>query len=142
MDTWFRLSINEFLSRKSIASFDMSGKNFILLLFSFLLLSSAPKDQYPETEISNGILRAKIYLPDSKNGFYRGSRFDWGGVMPVLEFQDHSYFGTWYTNRHDPAFHDHIAGPVEEFTPIGYEEAKTGTKFLKIGVQVRRIVKI
>ena len=36
---------------------------------------------YPEKHISNGVLTAKIYLPDAEKGFYRGTRFDWAGII-------------------------------------------------------------
>jgi len=32
---------------------------------------------YPEARISNRQIKAKVYLPDPKTGFYRGLRFDW-----------------------------------------------------------------
>jgi hypothetical protein len=112
----------------------MTIKNFVALLFLFLLISGKPVDQYPQAEITNGLIRARLYLPDSQNGFYRGARFDWAGVIPELVYKGHTFFGKWYSQEHDPAFHDHIAGPVEEFTVVGYDEAKVGETFLKIGV--------
>lgn len=109
-------------------------KNFVAVLLLFLLVGGKPVDQYPQAQISNGLIKARLYLPDSKTGFYRGARFDWAGVIPELEYQGHTYFGTWHYKEHDPTFHEHIAGPVEEFTPLGYDEAKIGDTFLKIGV--------
>lgn len=100
----------------------------------FLLTGSKPSGQFPQTEITNGVIRAHLYLPDSNDGYYRGTRFDWSGVISDLEYKGHTYFGKWYKEEHDPGFHDHLAGPVEEFTPVGYDEAKTGETFLKIGV--------
>ncbi|GAB3267473.1 hypothetical protein GCM10027347_36420 [Larkinella harenae] len=88
---------------------------------------------FPEAEITNGIIRAKLYLPDSVNGYYQGVRFDWSGVMASLHYKDHSYFGQWF-EKYDPKLHDAISGPVEEFTPIGYDAASVGEDFLKIGV--------
>jgi len=38
----------------------------------------------PEAWISNGLVRAKLYLPDAGNGYYRGTRFDWSGVIAGL----------------------------------------------------------
>ena len=35
----------------------------------------------PVVEISNGTIRATVYLPDPVNGFYRGTRFGWSGVV-------------------------------------------------------------
>lgn len=109
-------------------------KYFIGVFLCFLLAGSKPSNQFPKTEITNGLIRAHLYLPDSKNGYYRGTRFDWSGVISDLEYKGHTYFGKWYKEEHDPGFHDHLAGPVEEFTPVGYDQAKTGETFLKIGV--------
>ncbi|HRI78710.1 MAG TPA: hypothetical protein PLR06_04165 [Cyclobacteriaceae bacterium] len=114
----------------------MVSKYFSIILLSLLLQSAAAPDEYPHAEITNGLIRASLYLPAKEGGFYQGSRFDWAGVMSELHYQGHSYFGKWYTAAHDPAFHDHISGPAEEFTPVGYDEAKPGETFLKIGVGI------
>lgn len=101
----------------------------LLLIFSALQSFA----QYPSTEISNDELNIKIYLPDAEKGFYRGTRFDWSGVIPSLQYRGHEYFGEWY-DKHDPLRHDAITGPVEAFDPIEYDQAKPGELFLKIGV--------
>jgi len=87
----------------------------------------------PQMDLSNGVLEATLYLPDPTQGYYQGARFDWSGVFASLNYKGHSYFGQWF-NKYDPKLHDAISGPVEEFTPIGYDEAKPGEDFLKIGV--------
>ncbi len=91
----------------------------------------------PEAEISNGVLKAKLYLPDADNGYYRGTRFDWSGQMASLEYKGHNYFGQWF-ERYDPKTHDAILGPVEEFLTdgagLGYNDVKPGENFVKIGV--------
>ena len=112
----------------------MTLKNFMVIGASLFFFNSKPVDPYPQAQITNGLIKARLYLPDSKTGFYRGTRFDWAGVMPELEYRGHTYFGKWYSKEHDPAFHDHIAGPVEEFVAVGYETAKVGETFLKVGV--------
>tara|TARA_B100000809_G_scaffold141837_1_gene139395 strand:+ start:26878 stop:27861 length:984 start_codon:yes stop_codon:yes gene_type:complete len=89
--------------------------------------------EIPQADISNGVLHAKLYLPDAENGYYRATRFDWSGLMPHLEFEGHTYFGKWFKN-YDPKSHESVMGPVEAFSQIGYEEAKVGEEFLKIGV--------
>jgi hypothetical protein len=66
----------------------------------------------PQAEISNGIVKAKIYLPDATRGYYRGVRFDWAGVVPSLTYQGHEFFGKWF-DKYDPFLHDAIMGPVE-----------------------------
>lgn len=99
------------------------------------LIGAKPIDQFPQAEISNGLIHARIYLPDEKDGYYRGSRFDWSGVMPELEYQGHSYFGQWF-EKYSPTLHDAIMGPVNDFLPVGYDEAKVGENFLKIGIGI------
>ena len=34
-----------------------------------------------EAKLVNGVLQAVFYLPDAKDGYYRGARFDWSGVV-------------------------------------------------------------
>ena len=110
---------------------------------------------FPQAQISNGQIRVKLYLPDAKNGYYRGTRFDWSGVIASLEYKGHNFYGPWF-DRVDPKTHDYvyvgaevvagpctaISGPVEEFqtkeTTLGWDEAKVGGTFTKIGVGVLR----
>ncbi len=111
------------------------------ILLVVLLGSALCAADYPQAEISNGSIKAKLYLPDPSNGYYRGTRFDWSGVIAGLEYKGHNYFGPWLA-KHDPKLHDSIAGPVEEFrtnnSALGYDEAKPGETFLKIGIGVLR----
>ena len=110
-------------------------------LVLFLCLLPLPAADFPQADISNSRIRAKLYLPDAQNGYYRGTRFDWSGVIASLECDGHSYFGKWF-EHYDPKLHDAITGPVEEFftngAGLGYAEAKPGEKFVKIGVGVLR----
>ncbi len=109
---------------------------FIFILCSFLIPNLgdlSPLADFPQAEISNGIINATLLLPDSTTGYYQATRFDWSGVIKSLQYKDHSYFGQWF-KKYDPKLHDAIMGPVEEFGAVGYEEAKPGKKFLKIGV--------
>jgi hypothetical protein len=92
---------------------------------------------FPQAEISNGLIKAKILLPDPQHGYYRGTRFDWDGVVESLTYQGHNFFGKWF-DRYEPTLHDAIMGPVEEFrsgeTALAYDDVKPGGFFLKIGV--------
>lgn len=101
------------------------------------LLCAALAADPPQAEISNGTVRARLYLPDPEAGYYRATRFDWSGVISSLEYKGHSYFGQWF-EKYDPKIHDAIMGPVEEFTTdgpgFGYTDAKAGGTFLRIGV--------
>jgi hypothetical protein len=89
--------------------------------------------KFPQTDITNGLIRATIYLPDSKKAYYRGTRFDWSGNIASLKYSGHNYIDQWFA-KYNPEIHDAIMGPVEEFTPLDYLETKTGGSFLKIGV--------
>lgn len=105
----------------------------MLSLFAVLMPSAFSQEKIPQAQISNEVIKANLYLPDPETGYYRATRFDWSGVMSSLGFKGHSYFGQWF-EKYSPDIHDAIMGPVEEFTPAGYEEAKTGEFFLKPGV--------
>jgi hypothetical protein len=109
----------------------------------------------PQAEITNGQIRVKLYLPDTAKGFYRGTRFDWSGGIVSLQYKGHEYYGPWF-NSVDPKVHDYryagseiiaspcsaASGPVEEFqtngSALGWDEAKVGGTFVKIGVGVLR----
>jgi hypothetical protein len=110
-----------------------------LLSVSLLPVFLASAADFPQAEISNRVVHAKLYLPNADNGYYRGSRFDWSGVIESLTYKGHNYFGKWFP-RYSPTQHDAIMGPVEEFRSedgaIGYDEAKPGGYFMKIGVGI------
>ncbi len=109
----------------------------------------------PEAEIGQGPVRARVYLPDASAGFYRGTRFDWSGVIGGLEYAGHNYYPQWF-QRSDPSVHDFvydgadivagpctaITGPAEEFSTngkgLGFDQAGPGETFIKIGVGVLR----
>jgi hypothetical protein len=122
-----------------------------LLMITILGLAAA---EYPQAEITNGLVRATVYLPDAKTGFYRSTRFDWAGTIANLEYKGHTFFAPWF-RQHDPDLRDveyrpsldgfaagtpsANIGPVEEFSlPLGYEEAPVGGTFIKLGVGVLR----
>ena len=98
-----------------------------------LFFTSTPRTENPQAKISNGIINATLYLPDTANGYYRGTRFDWAGQISDLRYKGHSYFGLWF-DKYDPYLHDAIMGPVESFDPLGYNGAPAGGSFVKIGI--------
>jgi hypothetical protein len=115
------------------------------LVGTVALMAAGP----PVAEISNGTISATVYLPDPVNGFYQGTRFDWSGVVRSLEANGHRYYGPWFTKRSETVRDfiydgdDIVAGPcsstmgpADEFRPLGYEAAKPGGTFVKIGVGV------
>lgn len=115
------------------------------------IVTQTYRGAYPQTKLSNGMLDATIYLPDAEKGFYRGTRFDWAGVIGAFEYNGHSYFGPFF-EKFDPSVRDVVigdpieagvnsaaSGPVEEFiggdgSALGYAKAKPGEAFCKIGV--------
>lgn len=111
------------------------------LLGVFVCVAAMAGAEYPSAEISNGLITAKFHLPDPEKGSYRGTRFDWSGIIYSLTFKGHQYFGQWY-EHHDPKIHDAITGPVEEYRTndagLGYEEAQAGGTFIRIGAGVVR----
>ena len=101
-----------------------------------LLLVALAAD-FPKATITNGTVTAKLMLPDTAKGSYRGTRFDWSGIISSLTYKGHEYFGQWYL-IHDAKVHDAITGPVEEFSPtdggLGYSTTTTGNLFIRVGV--------
>ena len=90
-----------------------------------------------------------ICTPDPQTGFYHGPRFDWSGVVVRATWQGHTYFCTPASLRAHPAAEaaapcpNFLSGTLEEFgtvNPLGYDDAKVGDTFLKIGVgQLRKL---
>jgi hypothetical protein len=129
----------------------MTMKTILLLTMMSLGASAQQAADFPGAEIASRDIRAKIYLPDRAGGFYRGTRFDWSGVIHSLQYAGHDYYGPWF-QKTDPKVHDFIydgadivagpcsgiTGPVDEFGPLGYAEAKPGGTFVKVGVGALR----
>jgi hypothetical protein len=121
-----------------------------------VITSGITPAETPKATLDNGILHATIYLPDTAAGFYRGTRFDWSGVIGDLTFAGHSYYGPWFTKT-DPKIRDFVfdgsditagnasstTGPAEEFvtedgSALGFNQAAPGQTFVKIGVGTLR----
>lgn len=107
----------------------------VFILLGGIMMSAFHAEENPRAEISNGIIKARLYLPHTKNGYYMATRFDWSGVISSLEYKGHNFFGQWY-EKYSPIIHDAIMGPVEEFGPLNYDEADLWGNFVKIGVGV------
>lgn len=58
-----------------------------------LLAQVALAQSYPSAMIENAEGTVRIYLPDASKGFYRGTRFDWSGIISSLKWKGHEYFG-------------------------------------------------
>lgn len=109
-------------------------KSAVILLFSSFLIIYAFQDmKNPNSVIKSKFISARLLLPDVQNGYYRGTRFDWSGVISDLTYNGHSFFGKWF-EKYNPTLHDAIMGPVEEFAPLGFNEAAPGENFVMIGI--------
>src|SRR5579859_3057907 len=67
----------------------------------------AAADSPPTAEITNGSVRVRLCLPNAKTGFYRGTRFDWAGVIASAEYAGHDFFPQWF-QRADAKVRDFI----------------------------------
>lgn len=126
-------------------------KKILAVTFLTLSIGILAAADFPNAEIANGQIRAKIYLPDAHHGYYRGTRFDGSGIVFSLQYKGHDYYGPWF-QKTDPKVHDFvyegpdiiagacsaITGPVDEFGPLGWDEAKPGGNFIKIGIGALR----
>jgi hypothetical protein len=91
---------------------------------------------YKYVMLSNNKLDIEIVLPDEARGYYHGSRFDWSGMISKIQFQNHQFIEPWIV-PHDPTDPEHGIGTAEEFCePLGYEQAKSGQTFVKVGVGI------
>jgi hypothetical protein len=97
---------------------------------------AAVESSFPTDTIQNEHLTMVLFTPDFEKGYYRGSRFDWSGIIERVEFAGHRIFGR-FSDKTDATVHDRVMGPCEEFGmdgPNGFEEAAIGGTFAKIGV--------
>ena len=108
----------------------------------------------PKVTLTSGLLTATVLRPDAVKGFYRGTRFDWGGIISSVTLAGHEYYGLWFDRTGDDIrdfVYDGDAitagpntaalGPAESFDPSnppGWDEAAPGQGFLKIGVGLLR----
>ncbi|TGV00963.1 hypothetical protein [Flavivirga rizhaonensis] len=100
--------------------------------------------KYPYATLKNDALEVTILLPDKDKGYYRGVRFDWSGIIAQVTYDHHTYFKNLEDNdfeypntSHDPTNPGLATGTAEEFRdPLGYDEAKIGEPFVKVGVGV------
>jgi hypothetical protein len=91
---------------------------------------------YPKLNLDNGVIQVAIYLPDAERGYYRGTRFDWSGIIERVDYDGHRFYAPLHT-EHNPLGHDSVSGPAEEFAmfhPMGFAEAEADESFVKIGV--------
>lgn len=124
----------------------------LISLLSVVGVSMHANSTIAQASLANASTSVTLALPAAGISAYRGTRFDWSGVVSSLESQGHTWFGRWFAQM-DPSIHDFtyggsgiiagpctaVTGPVEEFTAaLGYQDAAVGSTFVKIGVGVLR----
>ena len=70
----------------------------------------------------------KLELHHPLDGYYKGTRFDHGGVFKSLAYKGVELCGEWF-EQYSPTMHDAVCGPAEEFSLM-----TCGTYWLKPGV--------
>jgi hypothetical protein len=119
-----------------VAAGGTSMRHLLAVCVALSIAGPVAAEDYPHVFLKSNSLKLKVYLPDGEKGFYRGTRFVNTGVAGEVEFAGHKLFGPW-KDKHDPTNHDDIIGFAPEFgqqMPLGYDDAKVGGTFLKIGV--------
>jgi hypothetical protein len=86
---------------------------------------------YPRMVLNNAATVLTIYKPDAKNGYCRGSRFDWSGIIGRVVTKGHSWYADYTGGTHDP-----LAEPTGTAGEFGIDSALGygNQAFLKIGV--------
>ena len=110
------------------------------VLISHVAYATTDIDQvsYPKVKLTNDIIDVSIFLPDAENGYYRGTRFDWSGIIENVTYNGHTFYAPLH-ETHNPTAHDSVSGPAEEFGmyhPMGFDDAKQGETFVKVGVGI------
>jgi len=110
-------------------------------------LPATALEDFPHLAIGNGLITAQVY-PPGKRELYQGTRFDHAGVVFHVTYKGQDYSTYWFdhfvVDPHDPVKYPAgtqsaccaTSGPVEEFAPVGFDEAGPGGRFLKPGVGI------
>lgn len=102
--------------------------------FTCLPAQLKPGFAFPTVTLKNNQLQLRIALPDEKKGYYRSSRFENAGMVYSAKFKGTEFFTT-SESEHNPVLCGSCSGSGDEFSePLGYDEAKVGDTFIKIGV--------
>jgi hypothetical protein len=109
-----------------------------LLALCWLESSLAQEVKLPAAiELKSGPLELTLEPPDGRNGWYRGTRFDWSGMTSRIKFGTHELAARWQGGPRKATANDDVWGLAEEFDnggPADYESCKPGETFVKIGV--------
>ncbi|HEY1877880.1 MAG TPA: hypothetical protein VGG66_10440 [Rhizomicrobium sp.] len=110
-------------------------------------LPATALEDFPHVAISNGLITAQVY-PPGKRELNQGTRFDHAGVVFHVTYKGQDYSTYWFDHfvvdprdetKYPPGT-EHaccsMSGPVEEFAPVGFDDAGMNGRFLKPGIGI------
>jgi hypothetical protein len=110
-------------------------------------LPATALENFPHVAIGNGLITAQVYPPGEKQ-LYQGTRFDHAGVVFHVTYKGQNYSTYWFDRFViDPSDESKypdgvqhaccsVSGPVEEFAPVGFDDAGMAGRFLKPGIGI------
>jgi len=141
------------MARSSIFALAMS----VIPAVMAAAISSPSQQSYPNITLQSPLMSATVFIPlgygdSTDDHYYVGSRFDHGSMIGDVVYGDREVYGRglWRT-PHDPSWPESGVGLASEFGcgdngascvgkgditngVLGYDTAKAGEPFLKIGV--------
>jgi hypothetical protein len=110
-------------------------------------LPATALEDFPRVQIGNGLITAQVY-PPVENRLYKGARFDHAGVVFHATYKGQDFSNYWFDRfvidpnddgKYPPGVEHSCcsaSGPMEEFAPVGFDEAGHGGRFLKPGIGI------
>lgn len=110
-------------------------------------LPATALEDFPKVQIGNGLVTAQVY-PPVENRLYKGARFDHAGVVFHATYQGQDFSNYWFDrfvidpkddSQYPPGVQHSCcsaSGPLEEFAPVGFEEAGMDGRYLKPGIGI------
>ena len=102
------------------------------------LAETAGSEESPILRLGNRTVSAVVCLPDTAYGYYPRHPGSTGAASCATSAAGDTATSHPGRAATTPLRHDGLTGPVDEFSPIGYEQARPGEEFLKIGVGTLR----
>jgi hypothetical protein len=89
----------------------------------------------PVAVLEQGDLRVHVLLPDAEHGYYRDTRFDWSGLVGLVEWRGHTFFGG--TGSKGPGYSLGTSDEYKDVLPVlGGPDGTNEIERIRIGVGV------
>jgi len=110
-------------------------------------LPATALENFSKVQIGNGLITAQVY-PPGENRLYKGARFDHAGVVFHITYKGQDFSNYWFERfvidpNDDGKYPSGVqhsccsaGGPLEEFAPVGFDEAGLGGRYLKPGIGI------